>query len=236
MKKLFLPATIIALFGNFLVLAYYVNANRNNAAKIVFLEREYFAAGKVLHVYQETIKGWELYAEATTVVQKTYEVQLAGMRMTADKYLLLERVLYLRPDYARNMIFAKRLRDAVYEASKVTGVATPLILAVMQQESHLRPLARGAHGEIGLMQISLGNAKRLGYKPKDLYNVELNVLEGTKILAASLKQFRSRELGVLTYNRGIGAVLTDLRLGYEPRNGYEKAVLKWEKKIVQVTL
>ena len=33
MKKLFLPVAIIALFGNFLVLAYYVNANRNNAAK-----------------------------------------------------------------------------------------------------------------------------------------------------------------------------------------------------------
>src|SRR3990167_2984301 len=139
MKKLFLPVVIIVLFGNSLALAYYVNANRNNIAKIVFLAREYFAAEKVLHVYQETMKGWELYAEAANVVQKTYEAQLADMRMTADKYLLLERVLYLRPDYARNIVFAKRLRDAVYEAGRVTSVPTSLILAVMRQESHLRP-------------------------------------------------------------------------------------------------
>src|SRR3990167_5776067 len=113
MKKLFLSAVIVALFGNFLVLAYYVNANRNNPAKVVFLEREYFAAEKVLHVYQETVKGWELYAEATNVVQRTYEAQLADMRMTADKYLLLERVLYLQPRHRRGAgRFTSRLRAA----------------------------------------------------------------------------------------------------------------------------
>jgi soluble lytic murein transglycosylase-like protein len=95
---------------------------------------------------------------------------------------------------------------AKYAASY--GVPVSLAHAVISVESNYRSNARGAAGEIGLMQVKLSTARMMGYSgsAKGLYNPETNIRYGMKYLA------KAHELGggsvcgtILKYNAGHGA-------------------------------
>lgn len=88
------------------------------------------------------------------------------------------------------------------------GVPEPLAHAVIAIESGYRAGARGAAGEVGLMQIKPSTARMMGYggSTKGLYNPETNIKYGMKYLA------RAQELGggstcgtILKYNAGHAA-------------------------------
>lgn len=92
--------------------------------------------------------------------------------------------------------------------AKSYGVPVSLAHAVISIESNYRPKARGAAGEIGLMQIKPATARMMGYSgsAKGLYNPETNIKYGMKYLA------KARQLGggttcgtILKYNAGHGA-------------------------------
>src|SRR5690606_17650474 len=88
------------------------------------------------------------------------------------------------------------------------GVPESLAHAVIMVESSYRPDARGAAGEVGLMQIKPATARMMGFKgsTKALYDPETNIKYGMKYLA------KAHELGggttcgtILKYNAGHGA-------------------------------
>ena len=83
-----------------------------------------------------------------------------------------------------------------------------LATAVIRVESNFNPMARGSHGEIGLMQIKPATARMMGYtgSAKGLFDPETNIKFGMKYLAAA------HDLGggetcntILKYNAGHGA-------------------------------
>lgn len=87
-------------------------------------------------------------------------------------------------------------------------VPVALATAVIRVESNFNPMARGTHGEIGLMQIKPATARMMGYSgsAKGLFDPETNVKYGMKYLAAA------HDLGggqtcntILKYNAGHGA-------------------------------
>ncbi|CAN0655943.1 transglycosylase SLT domain-containing protein [Nitratireductor aquimarinus] len=88
------------------------------------------------------------------------------------------------------------------------GVPVSLANAVVRVESNYRANARGAAGEIGLMQIKPATARMMGYSgsSKGLYNPETNIKYGMKYLAKAHKLGGGSTCGtILKYNAGHGA-------------------------------
>ena len=88
------------------------------------------------------------------------------------------------------------------------NVPVDLAHAVVYSESSYRPNARGAAGEIGLMQIRLGTARMLGYtgSAKGLYDPETNIRYGMKYLGGAHDLADGSTCGtILRYNAGHAA-------------------------------
>jgi soluble lytic murein transglycosylase-like protein len=88
------------------------------------------------------------------------------------------------------------------------GVPLALAHGVVHTESNYRANARGAAGEVGLMQIKPATARGLGYKggTKGLYDPETNIRYGMKYLAGAHKLGGGDVCGtILRYNAGHGA-------------------------------
>ncbi|PRD45203.1 lytic transglycosylase [Phyllobacterium phragmitis] len=88
------------------------------------------------------------------------------------------------------------------------GVPASLAHAVVRHESGYRANARGAAGEIGLMQLKLATARGLGYtgSAKGLYDPATNVQYGMKYLSMAQKLSGGSTCGtILRYNAGHGA-------------------------------
>jgi soluble lytic murein transglycosylase-like protein len=98
--------------------------------------------------------------------------------------------------------------DLIERYAAQMGISVSLAHAIVRIESNYRPLARGMHGEVGLMQIKPSTARLMGYTGSisDLYDPETNIRYGMKYLA------EAQELGdgticgtLLKYNGGHGA-------------------------------
>ena len=92
--------------------------------------------------------------------------------------------------------------------AKSFGVPEALAHAVISVESNYRANARGAAGEVGLMQIKPATARMMGYKgsTKALYNPETNIKYGMKYLAKAHQLGGGTTCGtILKYNAGHGA-------------------------------
>ncbi|MEM5495349.1 transglycosylase SLT domain-containing protein [Hoeflea sp. AS16] len=92
--------------------------------------------------------------------------------------------------------------------AKKNGVPEALAHAVISVESNYRPKARGAAGEVGLMQIKPATARMMGYRgsTKGLYNPETNIKYGMLYLAKAHQLGGGTTCGtILKYNAGHGA-------------------------------
>jgi len=92
--------------------------------------------------------------------------------------------------------------------AKTNGVPEALAHAVISVESNYRPKARGAAGEVGLMQIKPATARMMGYRgsTKGLYNPETNIKYGMLYLAKAHQLGGGTTCGtILKYNAGHGA-------------------------------
>jgi soluble lytic murein transglycosylase-like protein len=88
------------------------------------------------------------------------------------------------------------------------GIPLKLAHGVVRTESNYRANARGAAGEVGLMQIKPATARGLGFKgsTKALYDPETNIRFGMKYLAGAHKLGGGDVCGtILRYNAGHGA-------------------------------
>ncbi|MCE7958604.1 MAG: lytic transglycosylase domain-containing protein, partial [Acidobacteria bacterium ACB2] len=92
------------------------------------------------------------------------------------------------------------------------GISTPLLLALVRQESVFSPVARSRAGAVGLMQVmpSTGRlvARRKGQKGRpDLADPEKNVELGTAFFAGLLSRYDGDVVSALAaYNAGPGRV------------------------------
>ncbi|NOY74616.1 MAG: lytic transglycosylase domain-containing protein [Kiritimatiellaeota bacterium] len=134
-------------------------------------------------------------------------------------FLVFSAVLSLTLSYRHPLSFFTRSRPSydsmIEDAAERHCVDPALIKAVIWRESRFDPNARGAKGEVGLMQIRPRNgavedwAVAYGLEsPKVglLFNPELNLEIGTWYLARALRKWRgykhSVELALSEYNAG----------------------------------
>jgi soluble lytic murein transglycosylase len=107
-----------------------------------------------------------------------------------------------------------RYDKEIAKAAEKYNVDSRFVKAVIYQESRFDAHARGAHGEIGLMQVMPDGAavdwarhyKKEKLREGLLFNPELNIEIGTWYLSQALKRWRkykySKELALCQYNAG----------------------------------
>ena len=93
-----------------------------------------------------------------------------------------------------------RINNAITEASKKYGIDENMIRAIIKQESSFQPFALSTSGAMGLMQLMPETAKWLSVD--DPYNIEQNIMGGTRYFKDQLDAFDNVELALAAYNSG----------------------------------
>lgn len=95
-------------------------------------------------------------------------------------------------------------QEIVFGICQEHGVAFPLVMAIIEHESHFDRTARSQSGDSGYMQINDCNAERLsGLGFSDLYDLEQNVGAGVYILKELFSKYEGDATFVLmAYNAG----------------------------------
>jgi soluble lytic murein transglycosylase-like protein len=95
--------------------------------------------------------------------------------------------------------------DLIAEHSRLNGVRSDLVRAVMQVESAFNPNARSPKGAMGLMQLMPATARQYGVS--NPFNPLENVRAGVAYLRELLDRYQNNEeLALAAYNAGPGAV------------------------------
>jgi soluble lytic murein transglycosylase-like protein len=122
---------------------------------------------------------------------------------------------------------------AVVKAEQEHGLPALLVLALIEQESHFRPKARGPGGSLGLMQLMPKSAhhvaKRHGiawHGASTLHDPVQNVHLGVLYLAEMRETFDDTDLAMAAYNIGPGAVQRRLDRGLSCKGPYVSGVLQ----------
>lgn len=131
-------------------------------------------------------------------------VGLSGCQTATDAM----HVAPVKKTYAVKVKETNPYKKMVTKYAKEYGVPTRLAHAVVQVESRYNPRARGAAGEVGLMQIKPATARMMGFRgsSKNLYHPETNIKYGMKYLAKAHQLGGGTVCGtILKYNAGHGA-------------------------------
>ena len=109
---------------------------------------------------------------------------------------------------ARSTVDDRPYAELIEKYANENGVPLELAHAVVFSESTYRANARGAAGEIGLMQVRPSTARMMGFSggSKDLYRPETNIAYGMKYLGKAHELADGDTCGtILRYNAGHGA-------------------------------
>lgn len=155
-------------------------------------------------------------AKGSIEYQKQMEKELA--LLMKEKELIKERAAEINKQIKSGTVvktgvvttstsggYSGKYASQINKASQTYGIDPNIIAAVIQAESSFNPNARSHAGAQGLMQLMPGTARYLGVK--DPFNIEQNIMGGTKYLAEQLKAFGGDlKMALAAYNAGPGNV------------------------------
>lgn len=104
----------------------------------------------------------------------------------------------------RNHRASVSLLKTVESAAKAHGVPFHTLAGLVEDESSWRPEVRGAHGEVGLLQLKRGVARWCGIK--DRRNPAQNASCGAKYLAAQFDRFGTWEMAIVAFKAGPASI------------------------------
>ena len=136
----------------------------------------------------------------------------------------------------------RRLTEQLWQISHTYSIDPLMILAVVAQESHGNPNARGRmqsgafSGALGLMQIKLETAQKMAWRfglrvnsEEDLLKPEVNVTVGTAYLIRLIGKYGNWKEALVAYNLGHSAVDKLLERGQPlPMRYYERVISKYK--------
>jgi soluble lytic murein transglycosylase-like protein len=139
-----------------------------------------------------------------------------------------------------------QLAEQIWMISRNYNFDPLLILAIVSQESHGNPKARGRvrsgeeSGAYGLMQLKLETAQRLGRRfgmhiesEDDLMRPEINIAIGSAYLMRLIGRYGDLQKAIMAYNVGPGALDSRLENNQAPPTRYYEAVLSKYQKLVE---
>jgi hypothetical protein len=99
------------------------------------------------------------------------------------------------------------IKDKIVEYSILTGLNPRLALAVAQVESGLNPTARSPRGAIGVFQIMPSLAREYGYSADELFDPDVSICLGIRILKEYMDYFNNDiKLALSAYHAGFERV------------------------------
>ncbi|MES3033465.1 MAG: transglycosylase SLT domain-containing protein [Gemmatimonadota bacterium] len=131
--------------------------------------------------------------------------------------------------FSRRWMVDTELSRAIYDAALDAGIDPELGFRVVNVESQFKESATSSVGAAGLTQVMLPTARYYepGITKEKLYQRETNLRIGFHYLRDLIDERRGNvKLALLTYNRGGLAVETELSLGLDPSNGYDRKVMR----------
>ncbi len=131
--------------------------------------------------------------------------------------------------FSRRWMVDTELARAIYDAALVAGIDPELGFRLVNVESQFKESATSSVGAAGLTQVMLPTARFYDSKitKQKLYERETNLRIGFRYLRDLIDERRGNvKLALLTYNRGGLAVETELSLGLDPSNGYDRKVMR----------
>lgn len=123
---------------------------------------------------------------------------------TPDDQDAVESILALRPQS-----YSTSFDENIAKAARLHRVDPLLLHAVIKQESGYRQRAVSHAGARGLMQVMPATGRSLGVtNPHNLFDAEVNIAAGAKLLSALWQRFDGDvDLVLAAYNAGEGAVM-----------------------------
>ena len=120
------------------------------------------------------------------------------------------------------------LASDIFDAAVTEGIDPELAFRLVRLESDFNTHAVSSTGAIGLTQLMPSTARlfKAGVTTDDLYERDTNLRIGFRYLRNLLKLYKGDvEIALTAYNRGEDAVDRAIKLGVNPRNGYDKSVM-----------
>lgn len=121
------------------------------------------------------------------------------------------------------------LARSIYDISQAEGIEPDLAFRLVRVESEFNPHAVSPAGAVGLTQLMPETAHWFDHKitREKLYDPSTNLRIGFRYLRTLIDQYHGNvRLALLVYNRGPVAVESLQKLGLDPHNGYDQAVMK----------
>jgi len=103
--------------------------------------------------------------------------------------------------YTHDRALAFRIADALVDQAHKKNLDPALLVGVLlTEDATLDPRARSSVGARGLMQVMPLHGGKWGCGSKDLFDVEVNICHGVKILKAALDGSPNTRVALLRYN------------------------------------
>lgn len=120
------------------------------------------------------------------------------------------------------------LASSVFDAALAEEIDPELAFRLVRLESDFNVRAVSSTGAIGLTQLMPSTARMFNatITKNDLFGQDTNLRIGFRYLRSLLKLYKGDvALALTAYNRGEDAVDRAIKLGINPRNGYDKSVM-----------
>jgi soluble lytic murein transglycosylase-like protein len=160
-----------------------------------------------------------LFAAVADVVRPSH-FQLLTARIQRDESIIA---------YSAKYHIGADIAGTIYDVSTAESVDPDLAFRLVRVESEFNPRATSPVGARGLTQVMPATAQFFipGVTVAQLYDPTTNLRAGLRYFKGLVReQHGDLTLALLVYNRGPVAVQAALDAGIDPRNGYERRVLK----------
>jgi len=131
-------------------------------------------------------------------------------------------------NYSARYEIGAGLASSIFDAAVSEGIDPDLAFRLVRLESVFNGRAVSSTGAIGLTQLMPSTARlfKTGVTKDDLFEKDTNLRIGFRYLRNLLTLYKGNvELALTAYNRGEDAVDRAIKLGINPRNGYDKSVM-----------
>ena len=131
--------------------------------------------------------------------------------------------------YASRYDISADLATSIFDIARAEGIEPELAFRLVNAESEFNPRATSPVGAVGLAQVMPATARYFDSEitREGLYDVRTNLRIGFRYLRTLVReQGGDVKLALLVYNRGPVAVAASQRLGVDPSNGYDRAIMK----------
>ena len=123
----------------------------------------------------------------------------------------------------RNVVYPRKYKDIVEQASSIYNVDPNLVYAIIRQESKFNSDATSHSGAKGLMQLMDATAydmarkiDSIDQKSYDIYDPHTNIFLGTRYISYLINYFKGNYyIAVVAYNAGMGNAKAWLDKEYE---------------------